>query len=311
MVQDEYGSARNSNITLNRINENLNAILAKKLELNTFPDTSKKKKQIAKDSILYATPKNKSIVDSWFRDLASSNGSLQTLSRKVPYFQQKEKIFSTLCEFNVPMFRAIWYVKMFCAHHIAASESSIKTRKRQVLDPSQEWTTALCKFVKEHFNKIQESVSGNTTSITNPLHMNAPQQVSTEDLLKQWNYYVELCRNLYEEQLLERMDYLLWALEIFEKIKSIDDPGLGLILSMLLQYIDEFVQSEELSRRLAFFCCEKIHQIVFEFNFELNSQEVNNNMIMQNGTVNMNAQAHCFKKITECSKLMLFLTLHP
>lgn len=231
-------------------------------------------------------------------------------------------------------------------------------------DPSHEWTSSLCKFVKDHFNKIQESLSPSSASITNPLHMNAPQPVGTEDLLKQWNYYVELCRTLYEEQLLERMDYLVWVLEIFEKIKSIEDPGFTLILTMLLQYIDEFVQNEELSRRLALCCCKKIHQIVFDFNVELHSQdlqekekekekdkgqdkdakdkdkdvkeeikkekdekpkspekqpgsnqstptksasgnglsEVNNNMIMQNGSVNPVALELCFKEIIECSK---------
>ena len=56
------------------------------------------------------------------------------LAKKVPIFNKKEEIFMTLCEHEVPMTRAGWFVKMNTAYNIAISEAKIK--KRQPYDPA-------------------------------------------------------------------------------------------------------------------------------------------------------------------------------
>lgn len=324
VIQDEYGTARNANITSNRFGEYFSAILSKKHELNTFSDTSRKKQQINKDSTLYVTSKTKNYVDTWFKDLATNGKPLSHLSRKVPVFNKKEEIFTTLYEFNVPMIKAEWFIKLSSAHQMAMSESNNKSKKRQMPDPSQEWTACLCKFLKEHYIKIVESVNHNSTTVQN-IH-STQVSVSTEELLNQWNYFTRLAQFLYEDYLLDRHDFLSWLLELFEKIKSIDDPMLNIVVPLLVHYIDEFTQSEFLSRRVAYYSAKKISQLVIEYNVELHMQtepekenisnstnHVNNEKTPTKSSIEFNSNlmnniyssenlATCFKEIISCSK---------
>lgn len=65
---------------------------------------------------------------------------------------------------------------------------------------------------------------------------------------------------MFEEGLLDRQELLQWILELLDKMKSApaDDGILKLLLPLALQYLEEFVQSELLARRLAYLCCRKI-----------------------------------------------------
>lgn len=65
---------------------------------------------------------------------------------------------------------------------------------------------------------------------------------------------------MYEEGLMDRQEVLNWILELLEKVRSqlSDDGLLRLLLPLCMQYLDEFVQSELLSRRLAHLCCKKL-----------------------------------------------------
>lgn len=60
--------------------------------------------------------------------------------------------------------------------------------------------------------------------------------------------------------LTDRQEVLNWIIELLEKQKSqpSDDGILRIFLPLTLQYLDEFVQSELLSRRLAHFCTKKV-----------------------------------------------------
>lgn len=60
--------------------------------------------------------------------------------------------------------------------------------------------------------------------------------------------------------LLDRQEVLSWILELLEKTRSqpSDDGILRLLLPLALQYLDEFVQSELLSRRLTHLCAKKL-----------------------------------------------------
>ena len=68
---------------------------------------------------------------------------------------------------------------------------------------------------------------------------------------------------MFEEGLLDRQELLQWILDLLDKMRSptFDDSILKLILPLALQYLEEFVQSELLSRRLAYMCCRKIAQM--------------------------------------------------
>ena len=53
----------------------------------------------------------------------------------MPIFNKKEEIFVMLSEYQVPMVRAIWLIKMTAAYTVAISEAKMK--KRQLPDSSQ------------------------------------------------------------------------------------------------------------------------------------------------------------------------------
>lgn len=54
---------------------------------------------------------------------------------QAPIFNKKEEIFMMLCDYQVPMLRAAWFIKLSSAYTVAVSEAKIK--KRQLPDPSQ------------------------------------------------------------------------------------------------------------------------------------------------------------------------------
>ncbi|XP_067143152.1 mediator of RNA polymerase II transcription subunit 12-like protein isoform X2 [Centruroides vittatus] len=281
-IADEYGSARNANITAAKFGAFFSAILTKKQELNTFQDSGRKRQQInPKDNFWPVTARSKNAIEAWFKDLAGSK-PLTSLAKKVPISNKKEEIFMTLYEFSVPTMRAAWFIKMSSAHTVAISEAKIK--KRQLPDPSQEWTQALCKFLREQLQKLAEHYhssialgsASNTTSTSMGSGSNSnvigssstgsnSLNVSVDVAYKHWQYICQLARHLFEEGLLDRQDFLLWILELLEKTKCPDDPIMKLIMPLVLQYVDEFVHSELLSRRLAHHCARKLNQLISEY----------------------------------------------
>lgn len=152
-VAEEFGSARNCTVTASKVGAYFNAILAKREELMTLPDSGRKKQQInPKDNFWPVTGRN-SKVDMWFRDLAG-NKALIFLAKKAPYFNKKEEIFTYLSDHQVSMQKAAWFIKLSSAYTVAVSEAKIK--KRQMPDPATEWTGTLIKFMKELLPKLAE-----------------------------------------------------------------------------------------------------------------------------------------------------------
>jgi mediator of RNA polymerase II transcription subunit 12 len=292
-IQNEYGSSRNANITANKFGAFFSAVIAKKQELNTFQD-SQRKKPLAntKDNMLLATPRTKLAVDCWFKDLTNGTKSLTQLTRKVPFFNKKEEIFVQLNEFGVPMSKAIWFIKMSSAYSLAISESGNKSKKRQPPDQCSEWTQVLCKFLRDLYQRLWEHYNGtgatslsngnaisssinsstgppsgfssNISNSINPLAGSAGQ-VSFEVLYKNWQYSTQLAQSLFEEGLLDKNEFLYWLIDLIEKVKSPEEIMLRILLPIILQYIDELTQSELLSRRLAYYVCKKIGQLVNDY----------------------------------------------
>lgn len=52
----------------------------------------------------------------------------------MPTFNKKEEVFSTLCEFAVPMTKAAWFIKMFAAYNVAVQEKM--KQRRHLVDQS-------------------------------------------------------------------------------------------------------------------------------------------------------------------------------
>ncbi|XP_032668438.1 mediator of RNA polymerase II transcription subunit 12 isoform X2 [Odontomachus brunneus] len=312
-LSHEFGTARDSIVTAAKVGAYFNAILAKKEELATMPDTGRKRQQInPKDNFWPVTARTKNGIEAWFKDLSGCK-PLVTLAKKAPNFNKKEEIFMMLCEYQVPMLRAAWFIKLSSAYTVAVSEAKIK--KRQLPDPTTEWTGTLIKFLKDQLSKVQEyyhmgnhvastnnnnstpnnSCSNNGTTGTNnsnnsssnnnnvnnsnasnsngstnnqpPTPTSSSQPISGSTMneehklaLKQWHYCVQLAKYMFEEGLLDRQELLQWILELLDKIRSSpsEDGILKLLLPLALQYLEEFIQSELLARRLAYLCCRKL-----------------------------------------------------
>ena len=63
--------------------------------------------------------------------------------------------------------------------------------------------------------------------------------MTSDSLQKNWQYFTQLTRHLFEEGLLDKHDFLTWLLDLFEKIKSPDDSVMKIIIPLLLQYVDD------------------------------------------------------------------------
>ncbi|NXB33034.1 MD12L protein, partial [Eulacestoma nigropectus] len=249
---DEHGSARSIVINTSKIGAYFSSILAEKLKLNTFQDTGKKKPQVnAKDNYWLVTARSQSAIHSWFTDLAGSK-PLTLLAKKVPILSKKEDIFAYLAKYSVPLLRAAWLIKMTCAYYAAISEAKIK--KRQATDPNIEWTQIVTKYLREQLAKVAEFYHGTSSQGNSSVVM--PSEV--EQALRQWEYNEKLSFYMFQEGMLERHEYLTWILDVLEKIRPTDDDLLKLLLPLMLQYSEEFVQSAYLSRRLAYFCARRL-----------------------------------------------------
>lgn len=127
---------------------------AKRNELNTLPDNGRKKQQInVKDNFWPVTGRSKGVLDMWFRDLAG-NKPLVNLAKKAPSFNKKEEIFTYLCDHQVSMRKAVWFIKLSAAYTTAVTEQKIK--KRQVPDPSIEWTATVVRVMRDLAEKLNE-----------------------------------------------------------------------------------------------------------------------------------------------------------
>lgn len=257
-LSDEFGSARNCNVTASKVGDYFNGIIAKKEELSMLPDSGRKRQQInTKDNFWPATIRTKNAIESWFKDLAG-NKPLMNLSKKAPNFNKKEEIFIMLCENQVPMMRAAWFIKLSSAYTVAWSEAKMK--KRQMPDPTAEWSGTLLKFLKEQVAKLQDYYGGEKSQPNPSLTMAATSETEQKLAMRHWLYCTQLLKYMYEEGLMDRQEVLNWILELLEKMRSqpSEDGILRLYLPLCLQYLDEFVQSELLSRRLAHLCCKKM-----------------------------------------------------
>ncbi|XP_076043982.1 mediator complex subunit kohtalo isoform X2 [Oratosquilla oratoria] len=312
-IQDEYGTAKNLTFHSAKIASYFNAILMKKSDSNQLPDTGRKKQQInIKDNFWHVTPRSKSALEAWFKDLAGSK-PLTSLVKKVPIFSKKEDMFLTLWDYSVPMLRATWFIKMTSAYHESkVAESKIK--KRQQPDIAQEWTQTITRLLREQFNKISElytgtatssstpssatpsgttqltgssststsgstssslptttpppqssphsqGISGSSSGIMGPNSTQSPTHPPVAQVLKMWNYCLQLAHFMYQDGLLDRQEFLEWVLDLFIRCRAMDDNMVRVVLPLLLQYLDEFVQSEYLSRKLAYYSALKLSQL--------------------------------------------------
>lgn len=70
-------------------------------------------------------------IDIWKFDISSN---IVSPLLQVPIFNKKEEIFSSLCDYSIPMLRAAWFIKISSAYNTGVNES--KGKKRIMADPA-------------------------------------------------------------------------------------------------------------------------------------------------------------------------------
>lgn len=131
-------------------------------------------------------------------------------------------------------------------------------------------------------NTVTSTSTTNGSTNNQPPTPNSNSQSTTNSVMndehklafKQWHYCTMLAKYMFEEGLLDRQEFLQWILELLDKMKNVpsDDGVLKLLLPLALQYLEEFVQSELLARRLAFLCCKKIAHMCSNVDATFNPQ---------------------------------------
>ncbi|KAK2506715.1 hypothetical protein MC885_004152 [Smutsia gigantea] len=119
---------------------------------------------------------------------------------------------------------------------------------------STEWTQISTRYLREQLAKISDFYHMASSMGDGPV----PLPPDVEQAMKQWEYNEKLAFHMFQEGMLEKHEYLTWILDVLEKIRPMDDDLLKLLLPLMLQYSDEFVQSAYLSRRLAYFCARRL-----------------------------------------------------
>lgn len=257
---DETGSAqqevqfiRGSDIT-SRINQ----IVEAKRRTAWGQDSQKKKNNLSRDNF-WPVPvgrNKKEHASLWFQELAGTEPlDLLINKKKIPIFNKREEIFDVLFEKQVPVFRAVWYIKMTAAYQSLGAESKL-AKKKQLTDPSFEWTVSLTKFMQECAWRISnETPFSRHDSMSGQPSQNSTTESVTE--LSRWNYMTTLSSWLYQENLLDRQEFLRWLVERIETSKPSDDRSLVLYLPMALKYLKDISECVYLARPLVSFCCQK------------------------------------------------------
>ncbi|VDM69187.1 unnamed protein product [Strongylus vulgaris] len=125
---------------------------------------------------------------AWFTGLARGK-ALSQLVRKVPTIKRREEGLEYLCDYRIPSFRALWYLKITAA--LTRSPSTAKHKKFSDLC-SAEYKDIFLKAIRELINRMWDV-----------------NDLSTCPIYKErWLYISNLCKCAYEDGLIERQDFL-------------------------------------------------------------------------------------------------------
>ncbi|XP_076812114.1 mediator of RNA polymerase II transcription subunit 12-like protein [Clavelina lepadiformis] len=285
LFNDEYSSAHSYNIDSNKISQSFSHLLTQKQIFNTYNDAAKRRPQVGKENFYLVpviNPKVRNHLQNWFKDLSSSK-SLSLLSKRVPVFSKKEDIFQSLAEYDVPLVRSTWFIKMSAAYHL--TQTDVKNKKRAANDPNSDWTQAICKFMREQLTKLNEGNAFAKTNGTLSQHisllpgsvgsgtvayLNPPTVIARDDFEKQSQYISNLAHHMYSEDLLDKHEFLTWLVEEFELIPLYDEIALSYFMPFVLQYIEEVVKNQLLARRMCFTAAHHLNWIFLD-NYSLRS----------------------------------------
>lgn len=230
------------------------------------------------------------------------------------------EIIVTLYEFQVPITRAVWYLKIMVYSfqmNISNEPQAKKRRQQQNIDVASEWTLPLVKFLREIFVRLQLFDSQTSTTNLNHLTAQMQQQYSFESFMNTdnlsvmlininsqyltehklkclWTYTTKLMRGMMDQNLLDKQIILETLLEMLEKSMTPPTPTQStqlprhpsmslansssqqpcvlveyyttkMLLNTIIHNMHFYLQSEILSRRMAYFCCKRLANMFNEY----------------------------------------------
>ncbi|KHJ99255.1 transcription mediator subunit Med12, partial [Oesophagostomum dentatum] len=248
-------------------------VLHRKGEINANLDKERRKNRETTGA-QFATAKTKERA-AWFTDLARGK-ALSQLAKKVPTIKRREEGLEYLCDYRIPSFRALWYLKVTAA--LTGSPSTAK-QKKSISDLfSAEYKDIFVKSIKELTDRMWD-VNDLSTS---PIYRD------------RWLYISNLSKCAFEDGVIERQDFLNELCDIFSeyfvrRVKSEEKlPQLRVYLLFLTQFLRHINNNLILARRLAHMIAMKLRLYKMEYD-------------EQNNTVTKGAEA--FIALTKCSAL--------
>ncbi|VDN01453.1 unnamed protein product [Thelazia callipaeda] len=208
--------------------------------------------------------------NDWFADL-SHGKCLGLLARKLPFFRRKEDALEYLCDYKIPVNRALWFLKLISVGG-QGNNSSVNKQKKSTSDQlASELASVFTRYVKLMLTQMNDCAK---------LESNI---VYTD----RWPHFVYICKHAYEDGMIEKQEFLMDLLDIFNDrfvqpianchsdkslLHSILQHGSGLpsstnfhytalfriFLLFICQYTDQITQNIVLSKRCAFLTCRRL-----------------------------------------------------
>lgn len=158
--------------------------------------------------------------ERWMEDLADAK-PLKDLKTTVPFYNKKVELLERLCEKNVPLHRATWFVTVTIRHALKDGKNS-KTKPATELT---QWQKAIADFVD---SKLKEKSSKNR------------------------DYILRLARVLFDEGLLERQSWIEWLIKGLKHFSA----HRSLFMALVGQYIDDIAASRDVTLKLYVCLCQ-------------------------------------------------------
>lgn len=147
-------------LLLQIVNKKEEASINSQVEANKKQQGPPKASQTFRPSLILITgnQKTKEAAYAWFKQLANSE-PLARLAKKIPVFNKRAEnlpeIVITLFEYQVPISRAVWYLKIMVLAY-STNLNEVQKKKRQPnIDVSSEWSMPFIRFLREIFNRLQ------------------------------------------------------------------------------------------------------------------------------------------------------------
>lgn len=286
--EHEYSSGRDRTNALgaNQLIAYFCDILAKKNDVNTSQEArTKKPYSHLRDIFTPSIPKYKEATDIWFKNLADRKPLQQLSKGGIPVFNKLEEVLHELYRHDIPIVRAVWFIKLNALYATILAESNKK--KARQLDPSVEWAQHISKAMLELFQEIVsrrvEAMSAPSMApalgmapnaevppVDDPSGATCADKKNIENAEAKFRYLFDLMVVMYDQGLLDRAKILNWWIGLLEKYTTTDQI-LKFILPYLLQIASYFAENEILCRRLLHWSTRCLSAILYEDHRDLMS----------------------------------------